>query len=81
MRILVTGVSGQVGAALVPRLGNNDVIAADRSIIDLAQPDGIEAALNKLEPAVIFNAAAYTMVDQAESERDLANVVNAVAPE
>ena len=81
MRILVTGVSGQVGAALVPRLVNNDVIAADRSIIDLAQPNGIGPALNKLDPAVIINAAAYTMVDQAESERDLANLVNAVAPE
>src|SRR3974377_579630 len=80
MRILVTGVSGQVGAALVTRLHNEDVIAASRSVIDLAQPNNIAAVLDKLNPAIIINAAAYTAVDQAETEWELAQLVNSVAP-
>src|SRR6516162_4527779 len=80
MRIVVTGVSGQVGAALVARFHKEDVIPANRSLIDLAQPNNIAAALEKLDPAIIINAAAYTAVDQAESERELARVVNSVAP-
>src|SRR6516165_10232627 len=80
MRILVTGVSGQVGAALVTRLPNEDVIAANRSLIDLAQPDNIAAVLEQRNPAIIINAAAYTAVDRAETERELARVVNSVAP-
>jgi len=80
MRILVTGVSGQVGAALVTRLHNEDVIAASRSVIDLAQPNNIAAVLQQLHPAIVVNAAAYTAVDQAETELELARVVNSVAP-
>jgi dTDP-4-dehydrorhamnose reductase len=80
MRILVTGVSGQVGAALVARFDREDVIPANRSLIDLAQPNNIAAVLQQLNPAIIINAAAYTAVDQAESERELARVVNSVAP-
>jgi dTDP-4-dehydrorhamnose reductase len=79
-RILITGVSGQVGGALVSRFRNQDVIAADRSIIDLTQPDAIAPVLDKLNPTVIINPAAYTAVDQAESQQDLAALVNATAP-
>jgi dTDP-4-dehydrorhamnose reductase len=80
MRIVVTGVSGQVGAALVARFHEEDVIPANRSLIDLAQPKNIAAVLEKLDPAIVINAAAYTAVDQAETERELARVVNSVAP-
>ena len=80
MRILITGVSGQVGSALVTRLRNEEVIAPSCSVIDLAQPNNIAAVLEQLNPAIIINAAAYTAVDQAESERELARVVNSVAP-
>ena len=80
MRILVTGVSGQVGTALIARLHNEDVIAASRSVIDLAQPNNIAPVLQQLNPAIVINAAAYTAVDQAETERELARVVNSVAP-
>lgn len=81
MRILVTGVTGQVGSALVSRLqGLGTIIAADRATLDLARPDGIAYALAQMAPQIIINAAAYTMVDKAEDETELAMVVNGKAP-
>lgn len=84
MRILVSGVTGQVGRALVARLprlpGGAAIIAADRSTLDLAAPQAIAATLDRLAPALIINAAAYTAVDRAEDEPALALRVNAEAP-
>ena len=81
MRILVTGVTGQVGRALADRLARlGEVIAADRSVLDLAAPAALEARLERLAPDLIINPAAYTEVDRAENERALAFVVNAEAP-
>jgi dTDP-4-dehydrorhamnose reductase len=80
MRILVTGISGQVGAALLPMLRGHDLIAADRTTLDLARPDLINATLDRLAPEFIINPAAYTAVDRAEDERDCAFRVNAEAP-
>jgi dTDP-4-dehydrorhamnose reductase len=80
MRILVTGVSGQVGGALLPLLRQHDVIGADRAALDLSDPDRIEVALDRLKPEFIINPAAYTAVDKAEDERELATRVNATAP-
>ena len=80
MQILVTGVSGQVGGALVAGLRDREVIAADRSIIDLAKPDSIPDALERLNPTIILNSAAYTIVDRAEDQKELAMVTNATAP-
>ncbi len=80
MRILVTGVSGQVGGALLPLLRGHDVVAADRAALDLANPGSIEASLDRLAPEFIVNPAAYTAVDKAEDERDLAMRVNGEAP-
>jgi dTDP-4-dehydrorhamnose reductase len=80
MRILVTGVSGQIGGALVARFRDRQVIAADRSIIDLSRPHTIPDALERLRPAAILNAAAYTAVDRAEDQKELAMVINAIAP-
>ena len=79
--ILVTGVSGQVGGALVPRLQKlGRVLAADRRTFDLSLPSGIADALDRLAPDLIINAAAYTDVDRAEDDRDLAFTVNAESP-
>ena len=81
MRILVTGVSGQVGGALLERLRGHDVIRGDRATLDLAQVERIGEVLDRLSPDLIINPAAYTAVDKAEDERDLATLVNAKAPE
>ncbi len=81
MRILLTGATGQVGSALretLPNLG--DVIVLGREQLDLARPAGIRDALRTARPAVIVNAAAYTAVDQAESEQPLAFATNRDGP-
>ena len=61
MRVLVTGVTGQVGGALVARLrGEATIVAADRAALDLAAPHAIPAALDRMAPDIIINPAAYT---------------------
>jgi dTDP-4-dehydrorhamnose reductase len=81
MRILLTGVTGQVGGALRGRLAEfGDVVAAGRDALDLSQPHTIGAALDRLRPDLIVNPAAYTAVDLAEDQRELAFRVNAEAP-
>lgn len=81
MRILVTGVTGQIGGALLPRLQSlGAVLAADRKQLDLSRPATIPHELERLAPNLIINAAAYTAVDRAEDERDLAFTVNAEGP-
>lgn len=81
MRILVTGVTGQVGGALVARLPPSaTILAADRSVLDLAEPQAIAGTLDRLGPDIVFNPAAYTAVDKAEDEPDVAMRINAEAP-
>lgn len=81
MRILVLGRNGQVGAALTQSLqGLGELIALDRTQLDLANPEAIRTALRELQPQVIINAAAYTAVDAAESDKAAAFQVNAIAP-
>ncbi|MGF6923419.1 dTDP-4-dehydrorhamnose reductase [Paraburkholderia sp. 40] len=79
--ILVTGVNGQVGYELARTLqGLGNVVAVDRSRLDLSNPDQIRAVVRDLRPALIVNPAAYTAVDKAEEERDLAMCINGEAP-
>lgn len=81
MKILLTGANGQLAAALAPRLAPlGEVVALGRDRLDLAQTDRLYEQVMAIAPQVIVNAAAYTAVDKAESEKDLAWAVNAVAP-
>jgi len=81
MRIVVTGVTGQVGKALACTLDKlGTVIPADRSVLNLAEPSKLCVALDRLAPDLIINPAAYTAVDRAEGERELAFTINGEAP-
>ena len=81
MRILLTGRNGQVGWELERTLGPlGEVIAFDHSGLDLAKPDEIVARVREVKPDIIVNPAAYTAVDKAESEPDLAMAINGIAP-
>jgi len=80
-RVLILGANGQVGRALTRAwTPSGEVIALDRSQADLADLEGLQAVLERLRPQLILNAAAYTAVDKAESEPELAHRVNALAP-
>ena len=77
----MTGVTGQVGSALISRLSRfGTVIPADRTVIDLSAPREIAAQLDALAPDIVINPAAYPAVDKAEDDRDLAFLVNETAP-
>ncbi|HEY9139062.1 MAG TPA: dTDP-4-dehydrorhamnose reductase [Terriglobus sp.] len=80
--ILVTGTSGQVGGevATLIQLRTQPVLTPTSAEMNLASPDAIRAYLRKHRPSWIINAAAYTAVDKAESEVELAESINAVAP-
>jgi dTDP-4-dehydrorhamnose reductase len=85
MKILLFGKNGQVGWELQRSLAVlGDVLALDRSSAehcgDLSSPEGLAKTVRDVRPDVIVNAAAYTAVDKAESESDLAHAVNAEAP-
>lgn len=81
MKILLTGASGQVGYELQRSLqGLGEVIAVDRARMDLSNLDQVRDVIRALRPGLIVNPAAYTAVDKAETEPDLARRINAEAP-
>ncbi len=85
-RILLISSSGQVGWELQRTLAPlGGIVATGRNkdarlAVDLANPDSLVLAFNEVRPTLVVNAAAYTAVDKAESEPDVAEAVNAVAP-
>lgn len=81
MNVLLLGNTGQLGAELariLPSLGN--LVALDYPEIDMADADAIRAVLQKHSPDIILNATAYTAVDQAEREPELAESINLAGP-
>jgi len=81
LKILILGAAGQVGRELQRGFSTaGEVIACDRSQADLANPEQLRSIVRNGAPDVILNAAAYTAVDRAESEREAAFAINAHAP-
>ena len=92
MKILLTGAAGQLGSELLPLLARQgEVFATDRGTpasatanwlqLDISDKAGLDSLLNRLRPELIINTAAYTAVDQAEDDPDMAFAINAGLPE
>ncbi|ACK69928.1 dTDP-4-dehydrorhamnose reductase [Gloeothece citriformis PCC 7424] len=80
-KILLIGNNGQVGQELQSTLAPiGDLTGVARDQLDLTQPDNIRQVIQDTHPEIIVNAAAYTAVDKAESETELAYTVNETAP-
>jgi dTDP-4-dehydrorhamnose reductase len=80
MRALVLGANGQLGRALVEAApAGVEVVALDRGNCDIADQDRVERTITEARPAAVFNAAAYTAVDRAESEPEIATRLNGAA--
>ena len=80
MKILITGINGQVGHALMRELTEHELIGLNRQDCDLTNQDQIRQVIDRHQPELIINPAAYTKVDQAEDEPDLAFKINRDAP-
>ena len=74
--ILITGAGGQVGQELANADGDNRLIALTRQELDITDPGQISKAFANYRPSVVINAAAYTQVDRAEQEQELAYAIN-----
>lgn len=82
MKILLTGSTGQLGNALLKSLTvYSQVFAPTRQELDLSQLDSIRETIQHYQPDLIINPAAYTAVDKAESESEIAHCINALAPQ
>ena len=80
-KVLLTGRDGQLGQELLATVpAGIELVATGRSDLDLADPEACRAAVERHAPDWVLNAGAYTAVDRAESEPDLAHAVNAGAP-
>lgn len=79
--ILILGSEGQVGWELQRSLAClGKTVGYDRAEIDLAVPDAVRQVIQDIRPTIIVNAAAYTAVDKAEEEKELAMQINGVMP-
>jgi dTDP-4-dehydrorhamnose reductase len=82
MKVLLTGAGGQLGQALIASVPHGlELVATSRQDLDLADPEACRTAIEQHQPDWVLNAGAYTAVDKAESEPELAHAVNAGAPE
>ena len=81
MKILITGINGQVGHALMRELTEHELFGLTRQDCDLTNLDQIKQVIDQHQPDLIINPAAYTKVDQAEDEPESAFQINRDAPQ
>ncbi len=78
LKVLITGAAGQLGSELLRAAPEGvECIAATREVLNIADVAQVQALLQKERPGLVINAAAYTAVDKAESEQDIARAINA----
>ena len=81
MKVLLTGAGGQLGQALITSApAGIELVTTSRQQLDLADPEACSSAVEQHQPDWVLNAGAYTAVDKAESEPELAHAVNGGAP-
>ncbi|MCD4705362.1 dTDP-4-dehydrorhamnose reductase [bacterium] len=77
LKILITGAQGMLGKDMAETFSDYQAILYDKDELDLTNFSKVKKELNKLKPNLIINCAAYTDVDQAKEQKDLANLINA----
>lgn len=80
MKLLITGANGQLGRALRDELADRPSVFLDRQTLDIADLDAVRRVVEAERPDLVVNAAAYTKVDDAESDLQAAYIGNAVGP-
>ena len=81
MKILITGANGMLAKSVISKLkSDNELICTDADKLDITNKEAVVSAVEKLNPEYIINCAAYTAVDKAEENYDLAEKVNADGP-
>ncbi len=80
MKILITGANGMLAKAVNDELRNEELVLADKSELDITDINAVREFVNRNKPQYIINCAAYTAVDKAEDEREIAEMVNAEGP-
>ncbi|OMQ23055.1 dTDP-4-dehydrorhamnose reductase [Serratia oryzae] len=81
MKVLLTGAKGQLGRCFCDRLPTGwSVLATDSDSLDITDLEKVQSVVAEYQPDVIVNAAAYTAVDKAESEQDVAMLINEIGP-
>ena len=79
-KVFITGAQGQLGQALQAQFIDYEVVAWDIQDLDICQLEHVRKAVNKIRPDIVMNAAAFTQVDQAETNQDGAYRGNALGP-
>lgn len=81
MKVLLTGANGQLGRCFQDRFPQEwQLIATDSDVLDITNQQAVESFIQQHKPDIVVNAAAYTAVDKAESEPELAELINAQGP-
>jgi len=80
VKIVITGANGQLGQALQQSLVNHEVIATTSSMLDISDQSAVADFIQRHQPKILINAAAYTQVDKAESDIDAAYQANEKGP-
>lgn len=80
MRILITGANGMLANAVKNELKDEELVLTDVQDLDITDIEAVRKFVNEVKPQYIINCAAYTAVDKAEEQAELARKVNAIGP-